>query len=488
MDLREEVRKLLQKIGPGQMMNTAYDTAWIARLGEIGEPIGELALEWLRENQLPDGSWGAKEPLYYHDRVICTLAAMNALARRGRVQDRKRLRRAEDVLEKYVKNLQLDPAGETVGFELITPTLLQEAKVLGAIRYQENEVLRNLIPYRAAKLAILPTGMVNRHVTVAFSSEMAGQDGQHLLEIENLQEANGSVAHSPSATAYFARYVHPAPNALEYLRRVAPTGAAPNVAPFDVFEQAWTLWNLSLAVNLDDNLKSLYEPRLDFLENSWIPGQGIGFAAEYTPKDGDDTGLVFEVLKRLGRKVDIEAVESYEHVYYYRCYSLESTPSISANIHILGALREAGYEIKHPSVQKILRFLQKTRIEDMYWFDKWHASPYYATNQAVVACSGYADSILENAIEWIIQTQKKDGAWGYYLSTAEETAYCLQALSICKLNGKSIPIEILKRGKDWLMRKVHTSHPPLWIGKCLYCPELVVKSAIFSAFLLTSQV
>ena len=90
MDLREEVRKLLQKIGPGQMMNTAYDTAWIARLGEIGEPIGELALEWLRENQLPDGSWGAEEPLYYHDRVICTLAAMNALARRGRVQDRKR--------------------------------------------------------------------------------------------------------------------------------------------------------------------------------------------------------------------------------------------------------------------------------------------------------------------------------------------------------------------------------------------------------------
>ena len=80
MNVYQEWAKLLQEVGPGKMMITAYDTAWIARLVEIGEPIGELAVAWLRENQLPDGSWGAEQPLYYHDRVISTLAAISALA------------------------------------------------------------------------------------------------------------------------------------------------------------------------------------------------------------------------------------------------------------------------------------------------------------------------------------------------------------------------------------------------------------------------
>src|SRR5687768_17883149 len=55
------------------------------------------AMEWISENQLPDGSWGAKDIFHYHDRVICTLAAMIALTHRGRRardknQDRKSTR------------------------------------------------------------------------------------------------------------------------------------------------------------------------------------------------------------------------------------------------------------------------------------------------------------------------------------------------------------------------------------------------------------
>ena len=60
--------------------------------------------------------------------------------------------------------------------------------------------------------------MINRHITVAFSAEMAGNDGQHMLDIENLQEKNGSVGCSPSATAYFALHVkREDQKAMEYL-------------------------------------------------------------------------------------------------------------------------------------------------------------------------------------------------------------------------------------------------------------------------------
>ena len=39
--------------------------------------------------------------------------------------------------------------------------------------------------------------MISRNVTIAFSAEMAGTDGKHMLDIENLQESNGSVGVSP---------------------------------------------------------------------------------------------------------------------------------------------------------------------------------------------------------------------------------------------------------------------------------------------------
>jgi halimadienyl-diphosphate synthase len=489
MDLHQAIRELLLNLDDGRTTNTAYDTAWIARLGEIGDPIGEPALAWLREHQLPDGSWGANEPYYSHDRVVCTLAAMNALARRGRVQDRALLRRAEEALDTAIQSLDHDPAGETVGFELIVPTLLYEAKALGALHREESTVLAHLMPYRAAKLAALPDGMVNRHVTAAHSAEMAGSDGQKILDADNLQEANGSVGLSPAATAYFALYVRRRdPQALGYLHQVASEGPAPDAIPLDIFERAWVLWNLALTGTLHNELLDLCQPHLDFLEGAWVPERGVGFAMDYTPKDSDDTSLTYEVLTRFGRTVDLDAVLSYEHVYYFRCFELESNPSISANIHVLGALRQAGIEKEHPAVQKVLKFLSGTKIEDISWHDKWHTSPYYATVQAVIACGGYANELVERSIPWILENQNADGSWGYYLPTAEETAYCLQALAFWQRHSgePSVPKEALKRGRDWLLQHVDPPYPPLWIDKCLYCPNLIVRSAVLSALTLTS--
>src|SRR5688500_19239474 len=99
--------------------------------------------------------------------------------------------------------------------------------------------------------------MISRHVTIAFSAEMAGIDGKHMLDLENLQESNGSVGLSPSATAYFATYIKRGDEAsLKYLRSIAkPDGGLPKVAPFDVVEIAWSLWNLSLILGLQVRAK-----------------------------------------------------------------------------------------------------------------------------------------------------------------------------------------------------------------------------------------
>jgi halimadienyl-diphosphate synthase len=488
-ELRENTQQLLRQIGAGWMLNTAYDTAWIAHLVELDSDMGKDALEWLRRHQLPDGSWGTGYLRYHHDRLICTLAAMTALAKYGKPEDRQRCQRAQLALKPLANGLLADPAGATVGFEMITPMLLDEARALNFIDGYESDVLNQLTRYRAAKLAALPGGIINRFVTVAFSVEMAGPDSLHLLDVDRLQEANGSVGHSPSATAYFALHVRPDDaKALNYLRQITTeSGGVPDVAPFDVFEQAWTLWNVARLGPLDQETLALCQPHLDFLQKTWKPGVGIGHAAGYTPKDGDDTGLVFEVLSHFGCEVDLVSVLNYEENDHYRCYELEANPSISTNIHILGALRKAGLPAEHPAVEKVIRYLRRVQTIRLFWFDKWHASPYYPTAHLVIAAAGYADELVDNAVYWILETQGKDGSWGYYAPTAEETAYCLQALVIWKRSGNSVPDEVLKRGATWLMTHMDDSLPPLWIGKCLYCPVYVVRSAILSALMLVAQ-
>ncbi len=488
MDIKQEIHNLLQEIGPGRMMHTAYDTAWVARLHELDEQMGERALDWLRAHQLEDGSWGAKAPLHYHDRLICTLAAMIALAKRTDAQDHTRIQRARSALATLTNGLETDPSGKTAGFEMLVPTLLTEAHNLNIISYDETRLLNQLSRNRAAKLAALPENMVNRFVTAAFSAEMAGSDSLHLLDTKNLQEPNGSVGYSPSATAYFALNVRRQDSAaLEYLRQVTVNGTAPNVAPFDVFEPTWALWNLGMTGAMDDETTALCQPHLDFLQNSWDPKKGAAFTAGYVPNDGDCTSLTYQVLAQSGRPVNLEAIFHYEEETHYRCYDFEANPSVSANVHVLDTLHKAGLEKQHPAVRKVLDFLQRSQISQTFWQGKWHASPYYPTTHAIIAGIGYMDELIGNAVNWILKMQNTDGSWGHYVPTAEETAYCLQALVIGRRHKFQIADSVLERGAAWLVRHAEPPYPPLWIGKCLYCPELVVRSAILSALTLVSQ-
>ena len=487
-NLVKEMHTLLNQIGPGKMMNTAYDTAWVARLHKLNEPIAEDALNWLRNHQLADGSWGANQPLYHHDRVVCTLAALIALAERGLEQDAARIKRGVAALEHHQTRLHLDISGETIAFEMIMPALIAEAKALNLVPLDRTGMLDEMNRIREMKLAKSPGKMISRLTTLAFSSEMAGPDGSHILDLENLQEPDGSIGYSPSATAYFL--LNFAPNnraALDYLRATCRNGGAPNVSPFDVFEPAWTLWNFGLSNPIDQVTLQASQPHLDFLENHWLDGKGIGFASGYVSKDSDGTSVVYDVLSRFDRTTDLDALLSYEEERYFRCFALEANPSVSANVHVLGALRQAGFGVQYSSVQKIFNFLADKQTEHGYWVDKWQATPYYTTSHLIIASAGYNNSFVKKAVEWIISTQNEDGSWGFFGPTAEETAYSLQALAMWKRHGQVVPQNTLRQGRQWLVQHMEPPYPPLWIGKCLYSPILVIKSAILSALRLVEQ-
>jgi halimadienyl-diphosphate synthase len=488
--MKNLIDNLIDEIGPGHMGSTAYDTAWAARLGELDCDLSVRSLAWLAENQLPDGSWGARAPFYYHDRVICTLAAMIALGYHGRRgDDRIKMERGRNALEQIVSGatggLRADPNGATVGFELIAPTLAAEAEKLGLIKNQGDRILGRLSKKRAKKLAYLKDNLISRHVTMSFSAEMVGTDETHMLDAENLQECNGSVGVSPSATAYFATHIKRGDeSSLNYLRNAVTTdGGMPNVAPFDVFEIAWSLWNLGMIPGLE--VTPELKPHIEFLSRAWEPGKGVGYTTNCSIKDCDDSAITYSALLRFGIQKDLAVLLAYEEDDHFRCFDLEVDPSISANIHVLGALAQTGLNKKSLSVQTILSFLQKAKGSNPYWVDKWHISPYYTTAHAIIACADFAKEVVEEAVQWILQTQNIDGSWGMYLPTAEETAYAMQALWVWNEKVARVPKGALQDGARWLRQHMDPPYPPLWIGKCLYNPNLVIRSAVISALALT---
>lgn len=485
------IKQLLQEIGPGyEISSSAYDTAWLARLVKLDEPIGYEALAWLRANQLEDGSWGASEPLYYHDRVICTLSAIITLEKYGDDSDAARIDRALPVFYEYLGKLNMDPAGETIAFEMLLPALMAEGKTIGLLPSGGTSQLNELALARETKLAKAPGRMISRQVTMAFSTEMVGPNGLHLVDVANLQEANGSVAYSPAATVFYSLYARPQDRrALAFLRSAAVNGSVPYIAPIEVFERGWALWNLALPGVLNDELLQLCQPHLDAMIAEWQPGIGIAACEGLTLVEADTTSLVYDTLLRYGRTADLDAILRYEEDDHFRCFGLEANPSLSTNIHVLSALRQTNLGVQHPSVQKVLRFLSQTQINNSYWIDKWHASPFYPTAHAIIAAAGYDNKLVENAVNWILEQQNADGSWGFYeISTAEETAYCLQALSVWRQNYGTIPFGVIERGIYWLVNHMDRPYPPLWIGKSLYSPILVVRSAILGALAAASQI
>jgi halimadienyl-diphosphate synthase len=228
---------------------------------------------------------------------------------------------------------------------------------------------------------------------------------------------------------------------------------------------------------------------LEYLRGAWKPNKGVGFSKKYSVPDGDDTIITYDVLKHFGYEVDLEGLLSFEENDHFRCYHLEVGISPSLNIHAIRTLRNAGYEREHPTIRKILTYLSTARTNGPIWVDKWHSSPYYTTTHFVIACAGFDNDLAKSAVDWILSTQREDGSWGFFMPTAEETAYCLQALSIWKLEtGSNKADTAVKHGANWLESNTSALVPPLWIGKGLYSADLVVRSSILSALALAKTI
>jgi halimadienyl-diphosphate synthase len=490
MALLDELPAFLAQVGSSKQGSTAYDTAWVGALSapDQARPRFPQALEWINTHQHPDGSWGAPAP-YYHDRILSTLCAVLTVQGWGRrAADRDRVERGLNYIWRNAHRLPHDPA-ETVGFELILPTLLDAAAARG-LRLPQSAFAQTHAR-RAEKLARVPLDlMYNRGTPLPINLESLGASFVP-ARAGGVQEANGSDGSSPAATAFLLQHTdNPAAAAYltQCLREAAGDGGVPTYFPFETMEASWVLLPLQYARPDLYQLPGLHaslRPLLDSLYATQTV-RGWGASRFVTLQEVDDTAVAYTVLRQAGYEVDPDLLFYYEEPTHFRCYPFELDASISAQAHVLSALHFAGLRRYAAQVAKILAFLRRTQTPDGFWFDKWHLSPYYTTSRTILAAADLAPDLVCPALEWICRTQWQDGGWGYYSPTLEETAFCVLALTIAKAQGLPSDSAVLDRGRDYLVQRFSpqaTEYPPLWIGKVLYAPVQMIRGSIFAALL-----
>ena len=277
--------------------------------------------------------------------------------------------------------------------------------------------------------------------------------------------------------------------ALSYLQSTldhSGGATAPVLHPCETFELLWAAYHLFLGGASSQRLLRPAERRQLARD---LTQAGVSLSPTFPIPDADDTAVALLLLHDMGERVDPTVLKAFEAPDgSFVSFPYERHSSVGVNLHVLHALaRVPGYPNAEAAIERILSYLADQH-NGLYWLDKWHISPLYATSHAVCVLEDLAPGqrwrvthLVNRSREWLRQSQNDDGSWGFYgLPTAEETAYGLLALVGSLEEADRVRCQL---AANYLAaaRSKNVSHPPLWIDKCLYIPPLVVHAAIEAA-------
>ncbi|MFF7590379.1 prenyltransferase/squalene oxidase repeat-containing protein [Kitasatospora purpeofusca] len=491
----QQARQLLDRVDAdpwGQFTPSVYETARV-HTHLPGFPGAAARVDWLLEQQAPDGRWGTGSAGH---RLLPTLSATVALL--AQLYDAPSEGRLRTAVSRGLDALRAVPGHgappDTAAVELLVPVLLAEVnRLLDTAPAGSHPALRVLrlaprlgpahglsaapaaaLAERLRRLTALPVKW--HHCYEALASAVP--------EALVPPPPAGLLGGSPAATAaWLAR----TPAGAAHHRVTAALEAAaqrygglfPETAPLAAFERLWVLAALAEA-GLLTGAETLARRWLEPLTE---PG-GVRGAPGLAP-DADDTAMALLVAAVLGLPHDHDALAPFWAGDHFACYLGEETGSLSANAHALLALGAClPHHPAHRSTVTALRgWLAAQQTPDGHWTDKWHASPLYATSRAATALARHggpaARPVLRRAARWALRTQHPDGSWGVWGATAEETGYGARIL----LAAPGTPAEPLARAHAYLARSLAEdtpAHPPLWHDKTLYTPTAVVEAELLA--------
>jgi halimadienyl-diphosphate synthase len=285
---------------------------------------------------------------------------------------------------------------------------------------------------------------------------------------------------------------------MKYLETVlAHSVGAISVYPFRTFELSWVLNNLAFS---GIPLRTFADEDIWQELQAAMGRDGAGMDPEFGIPDGDTTSVCCRVLLEAGYEVEPLILAEFEDKRegIFHTWEYERNFSVSTNVHALEALNLMPEYPNHQQIQEQLIIkLLNNREYNVYWKDKWHASPYYTTSHALLALLPQGSSVIHachHAVDWLTHTQHNDGSWGYFgVGTLEETAYTLTAL-LHYNRYQQIDLGSIHSGVHYLIKtyeefktKLDLACPELWIAKSLFAPYDVIRSAVLSTLIVYNK-
>ncbi|GGM46482.1 hypothetical protein GCM10012275_16900 [Longimycelium tulufanense] len=495
----------------GGVSPSVYETARLVRLAPWLAGHRER-LRFLLDRQHPDGTWGG--PGCYS--LVPTLSATEALLAllvgatpvrapaMARPAMASAIRRALGALSDWLVPGNHTPVPDTIAAELVIPALV--ADVNGHLEHLAAHRVAELsgwcVPGRLSMPPGVDEGVLHQLRDMIRHGRTPPAKLLHSLEALGpitrgaavVPHEHGVVGCSPAATAAWLGRP-PAgrhQDSVEYLRAVQERhgGPVPGVAPVPFFELSWVLAALTA------DLVPMVPPALLDRLYAAVGPDGVP-AGPGLPPDADDTATVLCVLAQWGRPVPPDCLWSYRGNAHFSCFHAERTPSISTNAHVLQALGMAvnrgllqGRHAEN-AIDELVSWLGKSQQDEGNWWDKWHASPYYATACCALALARHggerAARMVEQAVDWVLGTQRDDGSWGRWVGTPEESAYAIQTLLRAPASAPEKRLNhAVARGYTFLeATRAEHDHLPLWHDKDLYAPLRVVQAEVMAAIHLT---
>ncbi|MEV4760047.1 prenyltransferase/squalene oxidase repeat-containing protein [Micromonospora sp. NPDC049559] len=491
----------------GQSSPSVYETGRLVTIAPWLTGHAER-IEYLLATQRRDGGWGA--PGGYA--LVPTLSATEALLaclRRGRPGEAGmgtfRLVAAAERGLQLLFDLLADRTlaiPDMPAIDLTVPGLVAAVNEhLDAVGAHAGPVL---VAGRQSRRLTLPPAVDGRRLTAIRGALATGvrvpEKLWHALEVvgDLAREARGvtlvppgTIGGSPAATAAWLGGPRPDSHgqpALTYLREAVRrhSGPVPCATPLTVFERAWVLGALARAgIDLTVPPELVQSLRAAGTAGGTAAGPGL-------PADADTTSVALYAMGRLGMSVEPASLWPFDTGTHFSTWPGEDGYSITTNAHVLDALgqyasREPGAAPRYrAAAARLSAWLSEHQDADGAWWDRWHASPYYATSCCVLALHDYgdgpaADRAVGRAVDWVVATQRSDGSWGRWGGTTEETAYALQVLLTADPPTRPGAVHAAVAGLAYLEASAGKQlDPPLWHDKDLYRPTAIVRSAVLS--------
>nr|QWD59168.1 ent-kaurene synthase [Aconitum carmichaelii] len=267
---KERISKMLNKV---ELSVSSYDTAWVAMVPSRispGSPYFPECVNWLLENQLPDGSWGLPDgnPFLVKDTLLSTLASILALKRWniGEEHVNKGLHFITSNFASTTNEKQHNP----IGFDIIFPGMIEYAQEMGINFHLGPTALNYILQKRDSELnRCSKSNSEGSKLYLAYVAEGLGKS-QDWKSIMKYQRKNGSLFNSPSATAATLTHLQDI-NCLNYLRSLLDVfgNSVPTAYPLEIYTQLCMVDDLE-SLGISRHFKKEIGNVLDKTYSCWL--------------------------------------------------------------------------------------------------------------------------------------------------------------------------------------------------------------------------